>query len=387
MCITRSSRHAYSETFIRDQINTLHTMAEVHTVHSGRFPERQEDGSLLSPFPLWIAHKIVKGVTGRRNTFFGHWGFKKFLRDHRIEVVLGNYGISAAHLVEPCRQVGVPLLAIFHGHDASNRRLLSKYREHYLRLFEYAHAVIAVSKDMEQGLIGMGANPEKVVLIPYGVDVNKFKPADARKEKLFLAVGRFVEKKGPQYTIRAFAHVLARHPDARLVMVGKHDERYAQCAALVRELNIGHAVSFPGVLSSDQVASLMATALAFVQHSVTAANGDMEGTPLSILEASACGLPVISTRHAGIKEAVIHKKTGFLVAEKDTEGMAGYMSRLLDEEGLVVEMGAAGRDHILQHHNQVVQIGKIHALALKASGRKSNAAASDWISDRASLTH
>ncbi len=369
MCITRSSRHAYSETFIRDQITTLHKMAEVHTVHSGRFPERREDGTLLSPLPFWMAHKLVKGITGRRNTFFGHLGFKKFLSDRRIEVVLGNYGISAAHLVEPCRQLGVPLLAIFHGHDASNRRLLAAYRRRYLALFDYAYAVIAVSKDMQKGLIAMGANPDKVVLIPYGVDVEKFKPVPSRKEKMFLAVGRFVEKKGPEYTIRAFSEVLRKHPDARLVMVGKHDERYMECARLVTALDVGHAVSFPGVLSPDQVASLMARALAFVQHSVTAANGDMEGTPLSILEASASGLPIISTRHAGIKEAVVHGRTGFLVDEKDTAGMAEFMTKLLDDEALVPVLGGAGREHILKHHNQVTQIAKIHELAMKASGR------------------
>ena len=81
----------------------------------------------------------------------------------------------------------------------------------------------------------------------------------------------------------------------------------------------------------------------FVQHSVVAANGDSEGTPVTILEASSSGLPVVSTRHAGIKEAVVDGFTGFLTDEYDVAGMAANIVKLAKSPQLAVELGNNGR--------------------------------------------
>ncbi len=110
--------------------------------------------------------------------------------------------------------------------------------------------------------------------------------------------------------------------------------------------------------------------MAFVQHSITAPNGDMEGTPVSIMEASSSGLPIISTKHGGIKELVVHNKTGFLVDEKDEEGMAAYMLKICDDLELAKSMGAEGRKYIEQNYEQSVQIGKLYELASQSTTSK-----------------
>src|SRR5688572_25423482 len=97
ICITRSSRAAFSETFIRDQIAGMSKHCEVFPVHSGRLPERDESDRLLAPRMIWLLHKIMKGITGSRNSYFGNYGLKKFLRKNSIDVVLSNYGLSGAH--------------------------------------------------------------------------------------------------------------------------------------------------------------------------------------------------------------------------------------------------------------------------------------------------
>jgi len=94
------------------------------------------------------------------------------------------------------------------------------------------------------------------------------------------------------------------------------------------------------------VAREMAGARAFVQHSLRAADGDSEGTPVSILEAQASGLPVVATRHAGIPEVVLDGETGLLVAERDVDAMAAAMLRLLREPAYAGTMGAAGRRRV-----------------------------------------
>jgi colanic acid/amylovoran biosynthesis glycosyltransferase len=369
ICITRSSRNAYSETFIRDQIAVFSNWAEVYTIHSGRLPEKREDGTLLNSKIYWVLHKALKGIFGRNN-FFGNYGVRKYLLDNKIEVVLANYGMPGAHMTTVCKSLNIPLLVIFHGHDATDKKLLHEYRNKYKEMFAYATYIIAVSEEMKKRLITAGANPEKIKLIPYGVDVEKFKPSGNNTNKnTFLAVGRFTEKKGPLYTIRAFYKALRKFPDAKLVMVGGKNGMFEECEKLVLELGIANAVNFPGIMDSKEIAILMANSLAFVQHSITAPNGDMEGTPLGILEASASGLPVVSTLHGGIKEAVIHGTTGFLVAEKDENAMADFMIQLLENPEMAKEMGINGRNHIVENHYQEQQIKKIYELAKQTINR------------------
>jgi colanic acid/amylovoran biosynthesis glycosyltransferase len=362
ICITRSEKYAYSETFIRNIIKGLAAHAEVFTIHSGRLPERHEDGSLLSPKPIWAMHKFVKLFVGRNNVF-GNYGVSKFLKENKIEVVFANYGISAAHMVPVCRSLNIPLIAIFHGHDATDKKLLHEYRKKYFKLFEYASYIVAVSGEMKQRLINVGADAEKIRLVPYGIDISLFKPeANVVRERNILAVGRFTAKKGPLHTIRAFHQVQQSYPDAKLTMVGKKSGLFFECEKLVAELGMKESVVFTGVLGQDEIADLMRSSLAYVQHSITAPNGDMEGTPLSILEAGASGLPIVSTLHGGIKEAVIHGETGFLVEEKNEADMAKYIMQLFENPDRAKEMGLKGRQHIEANYQNKEQIKRLYQL-------------------------
>jgi len=367
ICIARPREYVYSETFIENIISGLSEHANVYNIHSRRLPEKKEDGTLLSPKPFWLMHKILKPLLGRNN-YFSNYGIKKYLRENKIEVVFANYGMTASHMVPGCKALGIPLLAIFHGRDATDINLLHKYKEKYHKLFKYATYIIAVSDEMRKRLISFGANPEKVKLVPYGIDTSKFKPeTSVIKEKQLLAVGRFTTKKGPLHTIKAFHQVIQKFPDARLTMVGGKDDLYDKCKKLVCELEIQDSVVFPGVLSPNEIARLMNTSLVFVQHSLIAPNGDMEGTPLSILEAAASGLPVVSTLHGGIKEAIVHGETGFLVEEKKENDMAKYIIKLCENPDLAKEMGLNGRKHIQKNYYLKNQIRKLFHLVEQAN--------------------
>jgi glycosyltransferase involved in cell wall biosynthesis len=200
---------------------------------------------------------------------------------------------------------------------------------------------------MTQQLIQLGACPDRVFYNPYGIEVTKFKQGSPGNAPLqVLAVGRFVEKKAPYLTILAFKKVLERLPEARLVMVGAgilHDI----CFKIIKALHIEHAVALKGIIEHDGVAALMQESRVFVQHSLVPASGDSEGTPVAILEAGAAGLPVVSTRHAGIGDVVINGKTGFLVDEADIDAMSEYVYQLLTSAELANEMGKNAREHIV----------------------------------------
>jgi glycosyltransferase involved in cell wall biosynthesis len=160
-----------------------------------------------------------------------------------------------------------------------------------------------------------------------------------------LAVGRFVEKKAPYLTILAFKKVLEWLPEARLVMAGG-GILYDVCCKLIKALHIEHAVELRGIIDHDDVATLMQQSRVFVQHSLVPASGDTEGTPVAILEAGAAGLPVVSTKHAGISDVVVDGKTGFLVDEGDIDAMSDHMYQLLSNPVLAGEMGKTAREHI-----------------------------------------
>jgi glycosyltransferase involved in cell wall biosynthesis len=269
--------------------------------------------------------------------------YSKAFRRARCQAVYVEFGQSAVLVMDACQRLDLPLIVHFHGIDAHSSLILDRYGQRYPRLFEQAVAIITNSRTMERALLNLGAHPEKLQYVPNGVDVERFRiGAPAEAAPTFLAVGRFVEKKAPQLTIAAFASVYRTHPEARLRMIGD-GRMLGVCKDLAQGLGVGEAVTFLGVQPHEVVAEEMRRARAFVQHSVVASDGNSETMPNAILEASASGLPVVATRHAGIPEVVVEGETGFLVEERDVEGMARHMARLVLEPELAAELGRAGR--------------------------------------------
>jgi glycosyltransferase involved in cell wall biosynthesis len=281
------------------------------------------------------------------------------LRRERFDLVLAQYGPTGVRVMDACQMAGVRFVVHFHGYDASHRGTLQLHEKSYRLMFSRAAAIVAVSRVMQRQLISLGAPPDKVHLCPYGVDPHKIGEAHpAAAPPVLLAVGRMIEKKAPQHTICAFAEVHRHCPDARLRIVGEGD-LLAPCRQLVDQLGLASAVTFLGAQPHSVVLREMAGARAFVQHSVVSPDGDSEGTPVAILEAAATGLPVVSTRHAGIPDIVEHGRTGLLVAEHDVAGMAAHMRALLDQPALAGQMGAAARRHILSQFTLDQTIGRL----------------------------
>jgi glycosyltransferase involved in cell wall biosynthesis len=132
--------------------------------------------------------------------------------------------------------------------------------------------------------------------------------------------------------------------------------------SLAGALGVADAVDFPGVVSQDQVAAFMKRSRAFVQHSVITRENDHEGTPLSVLEAMASGLPVISTRHAGIPDVVEHGMNGLLCDEGDTTAMAAYLVQLATDPALAGRMGTSGRQRALENHRSETSLARLASI-------------------------
>jgi glycosyltransferase involved in cell wall biosynthesis len=238
-------------------------------------------------------------------------------------------------------------------------------------MFGQARSIIAVSRHMRDQLIDLGAPPEKIEFNPYGIDVDLFSKGEpATAPPVFLAVGRFVAKKAPDQTIEAFAKISAKYPDARLEMIGD-GPLHKSCRDLARHLGVSERVKFWGAIPHLEAARIMARARCFVQHSITPDSGDMEGTPLAVLEAMATRLPVVATRHGGIVDVVSDGETGYLVDEFDVASMANAMARLIESPKTASRMGAAGRAFVLTNHSMDQQIGALASILQRAAAPES----------------
>jgi glycosyltransferase involved in cell wall biosynthesis len=365
VCVAAPNQSTYSETFIQAHRERL--PATVHYLYGGSFPgyvypEQRLDSSLSK---LQKALSVICA-----NTRIGIWlhlppqffralALRRFLRRHRVQVVLAEYGPTGAAIMGVCAQAGIPLVVHFHGFDASATETLKTYETRYRHLFREAAAVIAVSREMEAQLLRLGAVRETLYYNPYGVDPELFAQANpAANPPTFLAVGRFVDKKAPQLTLLAFKQVLEACPDARLVMIGD-GPLWDCCVQLAHVWNMTEHVAFLGVCSHHEIATSMQAARAFVQHSIRPTTGDSEGTPVAVLEAGMSGLPVVSTRHAGISDVVLHEETGLLVRERDVDAMARAMLRLAHDDELVARMGARAREHIRTHYTMEQHIARL----------------------------
>jgi colanic acid/amylovoran biosynthesis glycosyltransferase len=358
LAIATRTEVTYSETFIRGQIKALKPTLVISgrpvadmTTPGGRFGVGQYAASALisagqlcrSAWRPSFSRESLKGALACLQSRI----VETRLQRHKIEVMLTNFGPCAAWLCDASRRARVPLIAHFHGYDAHGTVELEYYRDKYQALGKQAAAIIAVSNVMRKALIGLGMPEEKIEVIRCGVNLDVFTFKQGRESApRFLSVGRFTEKKAPYLSVLAFSEVVKRIPQAKLVMIGDglFDETVRNIA--VATCPVG-SVEVIGRADSAQVVAEMHKSTALLQHSVTPcfgrAAGDREGTPVVVLEAMACGLPVVGSRHAGIGEVVEHGKSGFLVEERDVAGFASAMLELAENPRLVEMMGLHGR--------------------------------------------
>jgi glycosyltransferase involved in cell wall biosynthesis len=357
LCVVKGSGDV--ETFIRAHAEGQ--PADITLIHD--LPPRIDGRPILSQArPSRARRKTLRLLTGREWSWELTTAYQTAFRRTRAEAVLAEFGQTGVTVSDACRRLGIPLIVHFHGADISKRAVLDEYGDRYRILFREARAIVAVSEAMRQRLIECGAPPDKVHRNPYGVNVHSFQGASpATADPVFLAVGRFVEKKAPQLTILAFADVHRRDARARLRMIGT-GPLVGACRDLARGLGIDSVVSFLGAQPPHVIQDEMRQARAFVQHSIEAASGDAEGMPVAILEAAGSGLPVVATRHAGIPEAVIDGETGFLVDEHDVAGMAAAMSKLVCDPTLAARLGTAGRDRATTHFSAEQSLARLWSI-------------------------
>jgi len=226
------------------------------------------------------------------------------------------------------RLAGIPAIA------SGYRALLPGQWESIL--WRLSDRIICNAEILRQRVVAVhGAKPERVAVVPNSVNMERFRPAPQnREDPLITSVARLVPDKSPLTLVEAFALVQRKLPQARLVMVGE-GPLLPQVRARISELGMEDAVKIVGGCGDARPHLSRATVFALASA--------REGSPNAVLEAMACGLPVVASRVGGIPELVEDGGTGLLAAPGSPEDFARHLLRLLGDPALCAQMGAAGR--------------------------------------------
>jgi sugar transferase (PEP-CTERM/EpsH1 system associated) len=273
-----------------------------------------------------------------------HWKLWKLLRRLR-PAVLHSYNLAAIEYAFTAALAGVPVrVHAEHGRDASDPQGLNR-KHNLLRrwLVPCIDRYIPVSADLQRWLAQVvGVPPAKTLLIANGVDTERFRPrAEGREGEEFVigTVGRIQDVKNHKGLVDAFALLRALLPQRRLRLAIVGDgPLFDALQRQVRDAGLEDAVWLPG--SRTDIPELMRGFDVFALPSIA------EGTPVTILEAMATGLPVVASKVGGIPEVVDDGATGLLVPPSDAQALADALATYASDPALAARHGAAGRQRV-----------------------------------------
>ena len=310
----------------------------------------------------------------------GWWTARKVARRYAASVMHGHWvvpgGVTAA-MAAP----GLPLVVSLHGSDVYLAERFAPARRAARAVFDRAGFVTACSADLVERAIPLGADPDRMRVVPYGVDARRFRPDRTARRQLreqlglldsvllVATAGRLVSKKGFEYLIDAIVGL----PDTVLAIAGEGSLQ-AELHDRAAGAGVQDRVRFLGNRTQDQVAMLFSAADVIVTPSIRDDAGNVDGLPNVVMEALASGTPLVTTGAGGISAVVEDGATALVVPERDPAGIRTALSRLGADPLLRARVGRAARD--LAEHRfawertaEQFETAYRHALAFTSSGR------------------
>jgi len=337
------------------------TLITIDDVCADRYPL----DSRIERIGLGLRRNSVRGWQKLANNYQRVRALRAALRTTHPDGILSFLPTTNVLSVLAARSLKIPVVL--------SERISPEHDQHpmawrALRAFTYRRAA-AMTIQTERGAVWMKHHipdvPVRVIPNPVQIEdetldaVARCVVSNCRDQNILLAVGRLDVQKGFDLLLRAFASVIADHPDWRLVILGEGPERYV-IEAQMRELGLTERVSLPGFSSTPQ--ALMRHSQLFVLSS------RFEGFPNALLEAMACGIPCVSFDcPTGPAELITDGIDGLLVPPQDTRALAGALGRLMDAPSLRDRLGHAAQvaasayslDSILARWNALLETSGI----------------------------
>ena len=296
----------------------------------------------------------------------------RVLETKRAKLLHVYFGHIAVHLLPLMQEWNQPSVVSFHGADVIVDLGKEAYRNATMRMLEAARLVLVRSDSLQQALVRLGADKEKIRIQRTGLPLADFPfkarvwPSDGAWR--FLQACRLIEKKGLQTSLRAFAAFVRQRPQAHFTIAGE-GPLLDELQRLTNELQITNHVTFAGFVAQPQLRELYYQSHFFLHPSETGADGNQEGVPNSMLEAMATGLPVFATNHGGIPEAIESGQSGFLVNERDVDGLTNAILGAIKNPAQLSEIAHRGAAAVAQKFEQRAQIEKLEDYYFEAMSR------------------
>ena len=304
-----------------------------------------------------VLTEVLRSTFGSRNFFFGAIGiFPKSVRfalemqqegiEH-IHAHFCNHPAVAALIIH--RLTGIPFSFTAHGSDLHvERRMLDKK-------VEAAAFAVTVSEFNKQVMLQEcgAAAAEKISIIHCGIDPEVFVPAPQREPGqpfTMICVASFEEVKGHKHLVAACEQLQREGVDFECHLIGDGPTR-AAIEQQIAAAGLQQRVRVHGPLPRSRVVELLHHADVKVLPSVPTASGKREGVPVVLMEAMACGLPVVSSRLSGIPELVEAYRTGLLLPPGDVDALVQALKTLAGDAALRRKLGQAGREKVLRAFN------------------------------------
>ncbi|HEY7039963.1 MAG TPA: glycosyltransferase family 4 protein [Methylomirabilota bacterium] len=323
-----------------------------------RFEQKAREAGLepLGGLSLEVRGNPVRALADRRRV-------REIVRAHGVDVVHTHH--SHDHWLGWLGRGPAALVRTFH-----NRRAVRSGWP-TTALYRRTDALIAVSREIEESARHAGVPPERLALVDGVVDLSRFADGDGgaaiRKEfdlgdaPVFGCVARLAARRGHELLIRGFQQVLAEHPRARLLLVGKGEAR-TRLEALVEELGLGREVLFTGYRDADLPGVLQAL------DAFALMGAGSDESCRAALEAMAAARPVVGRRVGALPETVVHGVTGLLVDDDRPESVAAALRALLAEPARASAMGRAGLERARALYGpeaHAARVEEIYAAAIR----------------------
>lgn len=285
----------------------------------------------------------------------------KAIQKYNVQVIHAHFGYTGSEVLPLKRKTVLPLVTTFYGEDVSALANSEKWQLAYAQLFAEGDLFLVEGPNMKKRLLEIGCPPEKANIQRIALLMDKY-PFRQRLPKTggqfvrILFCGSFREKKGLIYALDAvrFAHDKFSNIEFRIIGDG---ELRPQVEQTLDRYHMRSYIALLGFQSHQRMIEEMDAADIFIHPSVTAANGDSEGgAPTTILEAQACGLPVLSTTHADIPNVVAPGESALLAPERDVETLSDHLCTLLSEPESWAKMGMSGRTFVEKYHNIDIEV-------------------------------
>ncbi len=310
--------------------------------------------SLLYRYPsiamTWFSCKFHRGEFGALHCHFGDLGYWSLSLKKRLDI---------------------PMITMFYGYDATQLpRDNPVWKRRYRKLFETGDIFLVEGSCMKRTLTELSCPVDKIKVFHLGVDLDQI-PFNAKRRQTgeplkVLAAGAFREKKGLSYAVEAFGLARKEYPNMTLTIIGDssglghEEEEKEKILSTIKQFELSDSVKLLGFQSHRRFIEELGKHDIFISPSVVARNGDSEGgSPVAITEASAAGLPVVSTRHCDIPEVVLHEKTGLLSQERDVPELTRSILLFALTPDLIFAYGRCGREHIEKEYNLKTQLRRL----------------------------